>query len=323
MSRTGLERSTRSAALSGYADLARALGLDPVRMLAAAGLPLASLGDPDLRIPVAAVEQLLEDSAARARAPDFGLRLAEVRSLANLGPLGLLAREQPTLRGVIDVLARHIAVHNEALSLRIERAGGVTILHTGLRLSGTGPAVQSIELMVAATVRMLRRLTGGTFAPVSIHFRHPQPASTATHCRVLGLTPEFSADFDGIVVETAALETVVPAADPLAARQLARHIADWSGGHANDPVHAVQELLLLLLPAGNASADRVALHLGITRRTLHRRLAEQGTTFTRLLDETRRGLVDRYSRDGSRSLTEIAGLVGYASLSAFSRWRHR
>lgn len=323
MQRTSLARSTRSAAISGYGDLARVCGLDPVRMVAAAGLPLACLGDPDLRIPVVGVETLLEASAARARTPDFGLRLAEMRSLANLGPLGLLAREQPTLRGVIDMLAQHIAVHNEALSLRIEPAGALTILHTGLWRSGNGPAVQSIELLVAATVRMLRRLTGEAFAPLSIHFRHTPPASTASHHRVLGLVPEFSADFEGIVLETIALETIVPAADPLAATQLARHIADLSRSRHDDPVRTVHELLILLLPTGNASADRVAQHLGITRRTLHRRLAGEGTTFTRLLDETRRELVALHSRDRSRSLTEIAGLVGYASLSAFSRWRHR
>ncbi|WP_166430490.1 AraC family transcriptional regulator [Polymorphobacter arshaanensis] len=313
----------RSAALSGYADLARTLGLDPVRMVAAAGLPLACLHDPDLRIPVPQVGRLLTASAERTQRRDFGLLLAEKRSLANLGPLGLLAREQPTMRQAIATMAPSIAMHNEALSLQVESAGEVSILRIVLQQGEPAQMEQLAELALAATMRMLRRLSDGAFIPESVHFMHRAPADVATHRRLFGVTPRFSQDFDGVVVATRALDAVLPQADPLAAAQLARHLTVWTGGRGRDPVRATQELVTSLLPTGHATIARVASDLGTNRRTLHRQLAAHGTSFTQILDASRRALVETYLADGSRSLTDIAGLLGYASLSAFSRWRHR
>ncbi|HPU15883.1 MAG TPA: AraC family transcriptional regulator, partial [Polymorphobacter sp.] len=248
----------RSAVLNGYADLARALGLDPLRMLAAAGLPLASLVDPDLRIPVLQVGRLLTESAARTRRPDFGLLLAEKRSLANLGPLGLVAREQPTLRRAIDMLAPSIAMHNEALSLRIEDAGDVTILRVVRHDGDAAPMDQRNELALAALMRMLRRLTDDAFVAESVHFTHRAPADLATHRRLFGVTPVFSQDFDGIVIATRLLDSALPQADPLAAAQLARHLAVRADSHRSDIARATQELVMLLLPTGHASIARVA-----------------------------------------------------------------
>lgn len=314
---------TRSAALTGYADLARTLGLDPLRMVAAAGLPLACLNDPDLRIPVPQVGRLLTESAARTNRPDFGLLLAEKRSLANLGPLGLVAREQPTMRQAIEVLAPSISMHNEALSLQIESADDVSILRIVLHHDEPAQMAQLSELALAATTRMLRRLSDGAFMPESVHFMHRAPADIATHRWLFGVTPRFSQDFDGVVVTTRALDAALPQADPLAAAQLARHLTVWTGDRARDPVRATQELVMSLLPTGHATIARVASDLGTNRRTLHRQLAARGTSFTEILDASRRALVETYLADGSRSLTDIAGLLGYASLSAFSRWRHR
>ena len=314
---------TRSAALSGYADLARTLGLDPVRMVTAAGLPLGCLVDPDLRIPVPQVGRLLAASAARTNRPDFGLLLAEKRSLANLGPLGLVAREQPTMRQAIDVLAPSISMHNEALSLQIESASDVSILRIVLQHDEPAQMAQLSELALAAMTRMLRRLSDGAFMPESVHFMHRAPPDLVTHRHLFGVTPVFSQDFIGVVVATRQLDSALPQADPLAAVQLARHLTVWTGNQRRDPVRATQELVTLLLPTGHATIARVASDLGTNRRTLHRQLAARGTSFTAILDASRRALVDTYIADGSRSLSDIAGLLGYASLSAFSRWRHR
>jgi len=90
-----MPRLIRSAALNGYVEVARSVGLDPYCMVVARGLPPVSLADPELRIPITAVARLLEDSAARSGRPDFGLTLAQRRSLSNLGILGLLFASSP------------------------------------------------------------------------------------------------------------------------------------------------------------------------------------------------------------------------------------
>jgi hypothetical protein len=118
-------RLIRSAALNGYVEVAKSVGLDPYCMIAAHRLPPACLTDPELRIPMAAVARLLENSAAGSRRPDFGLRLAERRRLSNLGVLALLVREQPTVREAVEALANYIHLHSDRLVADDRRGRGV------------------------------------------------------------------------------------------------------------------------------------------------------------------------------------------------------
>jgi AraC-like DNA-binding protein len=74
------------------------------------------------------------------------------------------------------------------------------------------------------------------------------------------------------------------------------------------------------LPSGLCSADRVAKHLGVDRRTLHRHLAREGETFTSLLDTVRAELATRYIGNRDRPLASVSESLGFSALSAFSRW---
>jgi len=118
----------RSAVLTDYVTVARSVGLEPYRLVRAAGLPQSCLRDPDRKIPFAAVLHLLEESARAAGIEDFGLRLAERRSLSNLGPIGLLIREQPTVRKAIEAYIRYGWLHAESVVLRLEEPGNLVVL---------------------------------------------------------------------------------------------------------------------------------------------------------------------------------------------------
>src|SRR3982750_4439833 len=89
----------RTNTLTGYAGLARSLGLDPAALLAEVHLELAVLDVPGRWIPAGPAARLLELSAAQAGCPDFGLRMAALRRLGTLGPLSLVLRDEPDLRG--------------------------------------------------------------------------------------------------------------------------------------------------------------------------------------------------------------------------------
>src|SRR5262245_50931934 len=89
----------RAASLNGYPELARSMGLNSTRLLRAVDLDPAAIGDPDSRIAVRALVQLLELSASTSNIEDFGLRLSELRDISNLGPVSLVARDEPVVRG--------------------------------------------------------------------------------------------------------------------------------------------------------------------------------------------------------------------------------
>ena len=123
---------TRSASLTDYEHVARSVGLDPFRMLRMAKLPAKALDDPNVLISADSVGWLLEESARLSGQEAFGLLLAETRSLANLGMLALLIREEPTLRAAVQSLVRYMRLQNAGVQLRLDDAGDMVMLHVGV-----------------------------------------------------------------------------------------------------------------------------------------------------------------------------------------------
>jgi AraC-like DNA-binding protein len=310
----------RSASLTHYAEVARHAGLDPYRMLSEFGLPPRCLKEPELMVPLDAVRQLLEASAERSGVEGFGLLMAKARRLSNLGPLGLLIREQPTMRLALEALVRYSNRLNEALFLTIEETGEVVVLREELIVGRSGSVRQSTELAIGVAFRMLRTFLGSEWRPRRVCFAHEAPADRSIHERLFGRHVEFGHAFNGIVCARADLEVVNPDADPEVAR-LARQMLDAnSGSKAPDMTTRVRELVVMLLGGGTCTIDRVAQHLGIDRRTIHRHLAREGRTFSGLVEAVRRELAERYVNEPHRSLAEVSSLLGFSAPSGFSRW---
>jgi AraC-like DNA-binding protein len=212
---------------------------------------------------------------------------------------------------------------NQAQSLRLEMAGEVAILRSSLAGPRPDSSRQSNELTVAVMLRTLQRLLGHSWRPEAIAFTHAAPPDLTAHRRVLGMAPMFVQPLNGLVIAAADLEAPVIDADPVAARRVERYIEQVEGRRKADPLAVARELVVVLLPTGGCSATRVARHMGVDRRTLHRWLGEGGYSFVTLLEEVRKNLAAAHLAARDRSLTEIADCLGYASLSAFSRWHQR
>lgn len=316
-----MAKMLRSASLTNFVDVARSVGLDPYLQLRQAGIEAAALLDPDVMIPAKSLMRLLEDSARVSGVEDFGLRIAETRQLANLGALAIVVREEPTLRKGLESIARYHRVQNEALSLCIEEADGVAILKQELMDSGRSSLRQSNELLVCVLYRMLKLLLGPAWKPRSICFTHSAPVSRATHRRAFGGMPvQFSQDFDGIVFAGADLDAEILSHD----RVLALHARDFletqlAQSDATMP-DKVRKLVFVLLPKGDCTAERVAQQLGVDRKTLYRHLTHHGQDYSSIVDTVRVDLVTRYVENRERPLSNVAVLLGFSSLSAFSRW---
>jgi hypothetical protein len=127
---------TRSASLTDYEHVAHSVGLDPLRMLRIVGLPATVFDDPNMMISADSVGWLLEESARLSGQEAFGLLLAETRSLANLGMVALVLREEPTLRAVMQSSVRYARLHNAGVQLRLDDAGDIALLHVGANMQG-------------------------------------------------------------------------------------------------------------------------------------------------------------------------------------------
>ena len=317
---TSMAGKVRSASLTNYVEVARSVGLDPHRMVSEFGLPPGCLRDPELMVPVDAVRQLLEASAERSGCEGFGLLMAEARRLSNLGAVGLLIREQPTLRLGLEVGARYSNRLNEALYLTVEETSDVVVLREELIIGRSGPVRQTTELAVGVAYRVLRTFLGAEWRPRRVCFAHEAPRDASVHRRVFGRSVEFDHDFNGIVWSRSELDVPNPNADPELARLARQLIESGPANKAPNITTQVRDLVVMLLGTGTCTTTRVAQHLGVDPRTIHRRLVREGRTFSGIVDAVRRELADRYLKDTNRTLAEVSVLLGFSAPSGFSRW---
>lgn len=311
----------RAAALRNYPDIARRYGLQPLEMLRQAGIPADCLQDPERLVSAQRAFQLLEDSAVASGVNSFGLEMGDANRLSTLGLLGLILREEPTVRSALTTLAHFRRLHNEASVLELKEEGDHAMLRIDYLLPSHAPMIQAIEQGMVMLVRSLRSLLGPHWQPQQLCFAHAPLASRATYRRILDAPVKFQTEFTGIVLEARDLEKPLQAADPalaLQARQQLDQLLQARGAVSTS--EQVRELILLLLPTGRCSIEQVALHLGIHRRTLHRYLEQESMLFSDLLQEVRTRLADQLIDSRERPLTQVAELIGFASPAAFSRW---
>ena len=312
----------RSAALTGYASLARTLGLHPEQLADSVGLPISALQSPDLNVPIAQVTRLLELSAA-ASVEDFGLRLAQTREISNLGLLPVVAREAPTMRTGLVALARYARLHSEALSLRLERMESTWLVCPLLGTADAASMRQALELAMGVLHRMLRELFGDDWKPELVCFAHPPPDDLARHRRVFGNSVQFNAVVPGFVCASAGMERPRSVQESLLARDARAHLEGLLARHQPGVAAKVREMIAWLLPTGLCSAEAVAKRLGLQRRTLHRYLEKEGESYASLLDEVRRDLAREMIGQQRRPLKQVAAALGFEGQSALSRWfRH-
>ena len=318
-----MQFTIRSATLIGYPELARSVGLDPHRLMRRCGLNPSCLADPDSRIDATAVAKLLETSAAEGQVEDFGLRLSKARRLSNLGPFSLVVREETTARRAIETLGRYLQLHSELLSIRIEDAGQLAILRVHIVQGARMPRRQGMELFVGYLFRILQELLGPSWRPRRVLFTHSPPANLSGHVAVFGHIVDFDAEFNGIVCAAEDLAGLLPSADPAMARYARQYLDAMISRPDMTLADKVRWLVRETLPLGRCSVDKVAQHLGVDRRTVHRHLARDGETFSSLVDEVRAELAEGYLEGSKGRLADVADLLGFSQLSAFSRWHKR
>ena len=290
-------------------------------MLRKVGLPVSALDHPDYRIPVDRVQTLMTESAVAADCEDFGLMVGRAFKLSMKGPLGLLMREQPTVRQAVEALRRYLRYQNDSVEIRTEPAeeGGVWFAPVQLGARGAGDR-HMVELTLALYVQILRAFLGEAWTPARISLAHRPPKDLSHYTESLGPVT-FAAESTGLLLTAADLDTSIPDADPDMAREIARFIeASGTPGQAASMSERVSELIVRLLPGGHCSVDSVAKHLGIDRRTVHRRLQAEGKSFTGLLESARRELVTHELKHGHLPLKVVRSQLGFSSPSTFSRW---
>ncbi len=310
--------TVRAAALTGFGALARSYGLDPAALLREAGLPTDPERDPDRRLAASRINRLFEQAAELAGTEDFGLRLAELRGFSNLGPVTLLARDEPDIRSALGIFISYLPLHNEALTIDLVEEGGLAIL--GCTIASDGPRIQATDVAVAMLHRILRQLLGLGWHAQGIYLERPRPVRLGQFERSFSGRVHFAQDFSGIVFDPADLDRPNLLAEAALRPYTAQLLAGLPGLADLPLAERVRRLLRAMLAGRRCTAPLVADRLGLSRRTMERRLAAEGASFHALLDEVRGDLARGQLTGTTRSNAEIAELLGFASSAAFTAW---
>ena len=318
-----LARLIRSASLSGYIELVRSLGRDPEPFLRAVGLQAMLLEDSETLIPRDAARELLEITARATHTDDLALRLAAQRRLSTLGPISLVLREEATPRDALDTLCRYLRLVNPSMTIRVEDTDSLVIIREDLLPSPGVPMRQSVELAVGVLFRMLRDLIGPHWRPQDVCFTHRPPLDVSAHRSFFGRRVKFNQEFNGLVCLAVDLSKPREPGDPVAASFARKHLGAALRDRSESVQEACRQLILALLPGGACTAQEVARHMRVDRRTLHRRLDTEGLTFSNLLDQVRANLIESHLRESDLPLSEVAELLGFSRQSSFSHWFKR
>jgi AraC-like DNA-binding protein len=275
--------------------------------------------------------------------PLLGLKLGMPQPLDGAGLIGHILRVSPDVRGAIENLVRYLPLLSPTAQAGIERLPGG--LRVELRLpAGDRPApLQRYDFVWSATLRTLRAATQReSLRPLllSYAFASPPPSIMHSYAETFGCEVRFGMPVNAVEFDAAALATPIPAADPAADDWALRLLVELA---QSQPVRTrrlnerrkggarlviepdigfrgrVRQLLVDMLPKGEPLREEVARQLRMSERTLQRRLAEEGTNFTRLVDDIRRELAQQYLAGGQMSLKRLSFQLGFSDPSAFCR----
>ncbi|MGZ3416901.1 MAG: AraC family transcriptional regulator [Polyangiales bacterium] len=279
------------------------------------------LADPDARVPARVVLRLWETLPAFLPDRSFGLWLAELTRDAPLSAAWWVIHTSPNLgEGLARAVRFQRLLHDRARGELVVEAGETRYRH---RIGDEAFHVprEAVEFGFASLVNLARRATGKPVTPKRTSFRQSAPADTTAHRALFGEVA-FGAEVDEIVFDRASLALPLITHEPALREIVESHARALLAGLPPDEARTAARVRAMLAEAirgRSVSLDAIAKRLGMPRRTLQRRLRDEGTTFDALLDDVRRDLAQRYLGDARMTVQETAFLLGFSDVAAFHR----
>lgn len=293
------------------AALLRAVGVDP-------DAPI----DPKVMVSADDYYAMLESVAEQdPSALDLPLRVGASMRLDEYGAMGLAWKSAPDLRASWDRAERFAKVLTSTTTYEVREVnlGAWLILHRegarrlGMRLSN--------EASIASLLGISRQVTDADVRVLEVSFEHPAPETTALHERHFACPVRFGAEHDALLLDWATLQRPNRLRDPGTSQFFVNHLAKEleALGDEESLAYRVRSEVGQALSDGVPTISDTARRLGMSSRTLQRRLSSSGHTYQQLIDEARRQLAEKLLRQTEYSVQEVAFLTGFSEQSAFTR----
>jgi AraC-like DNA-binding protein len=280
------------------------------------------LDDPSIRVPEEVTDTAWRLAATLTRDDALGIHLVESLPRGALDLIEYALRSSPSLENGLDRLARYGRLLSDRVALRTHRQGeSLLFLVHDTAAMPLHPA--RAEFALAVALKLARDSTGTDITPVRVCFAHPAPADTADHRRFFHSGVRFDAGSSSMSLSAADSARPMREADAALAgiirRRLENALGDRDRSSAGAMSTRVRRMVVEHLGRSALTLDAVATTLAVSRRTLTRRLAEEGASFRQILDDVRRDFARALLQDRSLSIGDIAFFLQYSEPAAFHR----
>lgn len=316
-----------AAAATGLVDFIEAQGGDVDSIFGNSGIAPDMAGAPTLKVKLSAYCRLFEEASRQIRAGhfgagNFGLWFGQQFQPRDLGMWGYAAVSAPTLGAALDNLVRLFHYHQESSWMRLAKgADGMMRLEYQIYSSEIVERRQDAELSLGMFANVMRDCAGPKWSPVEVHFEHPRPEFWKEHEAAFDAPVYFSQPTNALLFRPELLDRPMPGSD-LQLMTMMQTCLESLGSHRSGDeglVDRVKTAIRVNLPAGYPSLDNIAHELRVAPASIQRELSERGLTYKDAVELTRQSLARMYLDQRQLPLTEIALLLGYSELSAFTR----
>lgn len=317
------DRNVRIAPLCGAPNLLRTLGVDPVEVFAGAGVDPSLLDDPDNPIPFSAAGRVIDVCVEKTGRRDFALLLGANTGPEVLGLVGLLGNQSVDVGSALRNMIRYLHLHDRGAVAYLNVTGEQVSLGYTVIEPDVASSQQIADLALAIACNIMRGHCGADWAPSEVLLARRRPPHSLPYRRFFRAPVRFNAAENALVFPATWLHQPLPEADPLL-RGILRGELEWLDARYGADFEAkVRRIIRTLLVSGQCSVDKVAGILSMHRRTLSRRLKEEGTTFALLFAEVRYDAARQLLTDTDLPIRQIAGILGYSDVTALTRAFHQ
>lgn len=303
-------------------------GVAAERLLQGTGLSAQQLDDPQARITQAQKLTVFRNALRLSPVPDIGLRAGARQRLADFGVYGYALVTCRTFGDAVALGIKHVRLAGPVLEKRF-RVDGDTAIFDAYDVLDLGEVLPlATEFWFASIHRLATCVLERPMPSRRLRLPYPRPAHAAAYERLFACPVEFDADAMQWHFDATLLSVPCPNANPITTR-LCTQFCERMLASLPDDTELLRGIRAACLDGRGEfpTADEMAARLGLSVRTLHRRLAEQGLPYQRILDGVRRTLAIEFLENTSLPVEEIAGRVGYSEASnfrkAFRKWTGR
>jgi AraC-like DNA-binding protein len=326
MSKQPVAPTIRANVLAGIVLELRHLGA-PVEALLRKYVGVNGLDDPYEQIPLARFVSFLEDAARAVGDPALGLKLGARQRPEEFGPVGQMFLASPNLRVAMGHFCDFFGVWQSGTRVELDTRNGLPEYLYKILDSSIWPRRQDAEYSLAATCVGIRAVLGPRWNPVAVHFEHDRCAThgremDAVLVRVFRAPVLFGQGENRLILEPRDLTRPMAPRGAAMVPYLERHLRDLMNGDevgCDSCAAQVEHIISRRMGRADLDVDSIAAELGLSPRTLQRRLAVEGTSFRDLIQRHRAQVANRLLKDRKTKMTAIAHDVGYADATTFSR----